>query len=174
VLHYPGDGFTDAGIGGLNWKLRTRPIAVSGTRAPRIRLSFVVFYTARGIEDDFTRRFVNRRKANYAWDKRSREFVFIERGSTISEYEMNLVANVEAEPSSENGGVKIGGSTFFSGLKGFVGSGFEMFLRLNTAQLIKIAGGRNDQSKAWLSKFLTQCEDIPEKLAIERALAKKL
>ena len=175
VLHYSVDGLTDAGIGGLNWKLSSRAIAVKGTRKQSIRVSFVVFYTAQGFEDvDFTRRFVNRRQAYYVWNKRSREFVFTKRGSTISEYEMNLVANVETEPSSENGGVKIGGNTFFSGLRGFVGSGYEMFLRLNAARLMNIAQGRNEQSKAWLSKFLTQCEDIPEKLAIERVLLKKL
>jgi len=175
VLHYSVDGLTDAGIGGLNWKLKSRPVAVGGARAPTIRLRFVVYYTAQAFEDfSFTRRFVNRRDAYYGWNKRSRQFVFSGRPSTISEYEMNLVANVETEPSSENGGVKIGGSTFFSSLKGFVGSGYEMFLRLNAPKLVKIARSRDGQSKVWLGKFLTQCEDIPEKLAIEKALQEKL
>jgi hypothetical protein len=87
---------------------------------------------------------------------------------------MNVVANVESEPSEEEQGVRIGGSTFFSGLKGFVGSGFEMFVRLNLGRLTNIARGKNSQSKDWLREFLKQCDNTTEKLVLERALENQL
>jgi hypothetical protein len=140
-----------------------------------VRVDFVVVYTAQGFEEaDFTSSFTNRRHAYYVWDRRSRQFVFSENRSTISEHEMNLVANVETEEPDEEDGVTIGGSTFYSGLKGFVGSGFEMFLRLNSRRLMKIAKGSDSRSKEWLRTFMKQCDEIPEKLALENALRAQL
>jgi len=177
VLHYSVEGRTDPGLGGVKWELKSRAVALTNghTREPIIRLSFVVRYTAEGFEDrNFTRRFINRRSAYYVWNKRSREFIFAGHRSTISEREMNLVANVQTEAPAENQGVRIGQSTFYSGLKGFVGSGFEMFLRLNTHRLMKIAQGANSPAKEWLRVFVKQCDDIPEKLALEKALQARL
>jgi hypothetical protein len=177
VLHYSVEGHTYPGLGGLNWELKSRSVALSSgrTREPIVKVSFDVVYIAEGFEDsDFKRSFVNRRNAYYVWDKRTHEFTFTRHRSSISEYEMNLIANVETEPSAEKGGDKIGGSTFFSSLKGFVGSGYEMFLRLNTQRLMRIAHGSNSRAKEWLRKFITQCADIPEKLALEKALQARL
>jgi hypothetical protein len=178
VLHYSVEGHTYPGLGGLNWELKSQAVALNGGRSHErtIRVDFVVLYNAHGFEDsDFTSRFTNRRHAYYFWNRQTREFVFAGNGSTISEREMDLVANVETEePTAEEPGVKIGGSTFYSGLKGFVGSGFEMFLRLNSLRLMKIAKGPEGRSKEWLRQFLQQCDDITEKLALEKALRARL
>jgi len=176
VLNYSVDGHTDPVIGGLKWELKSQPLAAKQRNNTRvIRLRFNVFYTAEGFENhEFTRRFIVRRHADYVWDGSSREFVFDPSHSSISEREMNVVANVESEPSEEEQGVRIGGSTFFSGLESFVGSGFEMFVRLNLGRLMNIARGKNSQSKDWLREFLKQCDNIPEKLALERALENQL
>jgi len=172
VLHYSVEGRMYPGFV-LNWELKGRAVALTSglTRLPMVRVDFGVKYITAGFEDfDFTSRFINRRKAYYFWNSRSREFVFSGNRSTISEHEMNVVANVETDSSAEDPGVKIGGSTFFSGLKGFVGSGFEMFLRLNRERLKRIAQGPESRSKEWLRRFVMQCDDIPEKLALEKAL----
>jgi hypothetical protein len=173
VLHYSVDGHTDPGLGGVKWELKSRamPLSNSGARASVVKLSFIVGYTAEGFEgSDFTRRFVDRRNAYYVWNKRKHEFIFTGHRSTISEREMNLIANIETESTPADEGVKIGESTFYSGLKGFVGSGFEMFLRLNIHRLMRIARGTSGPDKKWLRGFLKQCDDIPEKLTLERAL----
>ena len=176
VLNYSVDGHTDPGLGGLKWELKSKPSVSKRPNNIRvIRLAFDVFYTAKGFENqDFTRRFIVRRHANYVWDRSSREFVFDPGHSSISESEMNAVANIESEPSEEEQGVRIGGSTFFSNLKGFVGSGFEMFVRLNVGRLMRIARGKNSQTKDWLREFLKECDNIPEKLALKRALENQL
>jgi hypothetical protein len=173
VLHYSVDGVTDPGMTGLKWELEGRAVAWTNSRSrePIVRLNFAVVYTARGTEDsDFTRRFVNRRNAYYVWNGRAREFVFAPDGSTISEHEMNLIANAETESEAAEEGVKLGQNTFFSSPKGFVGSGFEMFLRLNVRELMKIARGSNSRGKDWLREFVKQSDDIPEKMALEKAL----
>ena len=120
------------------------------------------------------RRFNVRRYATYVWDRKLRQFVFDPRRSTISEREMDAVANAGTEPDEENGGTQIGGTAFFSSLKGFVGGGFEMFLRLNVSRLMKIAHGPNNPTKEWLREFVQECNDIPEKLALETALKDQL
>jgi len=176
VLSYSVEGGTDPGIGGLSWQLKGRPIAYEQRAAhSAIRLLFLVHYTAKGFEDGpVVRRFTVRRYVTYAWDRGLRQFVFDPRRSTISEREMDAVANAGTEPDEENSGTQIGGTTFFSGLKGFVGSGFEMFLRLNGSRLLKIAQGPNNPTKEWLREFIQECNDIPEKLALETALKDQL
>jgi hypothetical protein len=87
---------------------------------------------------------------------------------------MNAVANTGDERSDEEELVKIGGTTFFSGLKDFVGSGFEMFVRLNFSRLKQIARGSDNRMKEWLRQFLEQCDEISEKTALEELLNNKL
>lgn len=172
VLSYSAAGGTDPGIGGLEWQLEGRPLAFRRTRHREvIRLLFTVHYTAKGILDgSFRRRFIAKRHADYIWDKKSRLFVFSSRHSTISEREINAVANTGTEPEEDEGSKVIGGTAFFSGLKGFVGSGFEMFLRLNYKRLMRIARGPNNPTKEWLREFLKQCADITEKTALQQLL----
>jgi hypothetical protein len=176
VLNYSVEGGIDPGIGGLSWELKGRPFVLEQRDARRaIRLVFAVHYIAKGLEDgSFLRRFNVRRYATYVWDQKSRQFVFDPRRSTISEREMNAVANAGTEPDEESGGTQIGGTAFFSSLKGFVGSGYEMFLRLNFSRLMKIAHGPGNATKEWLREFIKQCDDIPEKLALETALKDQL
>ena len=176
VLHYSVEGHTDPGLGGLKWEWKGRPFASRGPNKGRaIRLTFDVFYTAKSFENHhFTRRFIVRRHANYVWNRSSREFVFDLSHSSISEREMNAVANVESEPSQEVQGVGIAGSMFFSNLKGFVGSGFEMFIRLNVGRLLQIAKGEDHRTKDWLREFLKQCDDTSEKQVLEIALQDRL
>lgn len=177
VLNYPVDGHTDPVVAGLKWELKGRATALTNghKRQAIIRFNFNVLYTANGFGDSqFTRRFLNRRHADYVWHRESRQFVFAGDGSTISEAEMQVIASGASEPSMEDEGVKAGESTFFSSVKGFVGSGFEMFLKLNVHRLTKIAWGHNNQAKEWLGEFLKECDDIPQKLALEKALPEGL
>jgi len=176
VLHYSASGRTDPVIAGLSWEFKGTPSALLRPRGPRtIKLTFRVSYTADGFETDFAARFIVQRYAMYVWDKDAGEFVFDHRRSTISEREMDAVANIDSESSGEEEeGTKIGGSTFFDGVKGFVGSGFEMFVRLNVRRLLHIANGEDNRAKEWLREFLKQCDDIPEKQLIERALTNPL
>ena len=176
VLNYSADGYTDPGLGGLKWELKGQPLAFRRVHKTRvIRLGFEIQYAARGFgKSDFKMNFVVKRHADYVWDKESGEFVFDSHHSTISEREMNGVANIGDEPSEENGGTTIGQTSFFSGLKGFVGGGFEIFLRLNIKRLEKIAQGPNNSSKEWLREFLKECDDVPEKLPLEKSFANQL
>jgi hypothetical protein len=177
VLNYSVEGGTDPGIGGLSWKLEGRPIAYEQRAAhSTIRLLFLVHYTAKGFEDGhMVRRFNVRRYATYVWNRKLRQFVFDPRRSTIFEREMNAVTNAGTEPDDEkNGATQIGGAAFFSSLKGFVGSGYEMFLRLNSSRLMKIAHRPGNATQEWLREFIKQCDDIPEKLALETALKDQL
>ncbi len=173
VLNYSVDGHTDPVVGGLKWELKGRPVALATAKNRKrvVKLIFEVVYTASGFDNsEFTRRFLNRRRAEYVWNPRSREFVFDSRSSTISVHEMNVIANIDSEPSEGEEGVRIGGSTFFSGLKGFVGGGYEMFLRLNVRRLLTIVKGKDNRAKDWLREFLKECDAIPEKSTIAKAL----
>ena len=177
VLHYWSEGGTDPVISGLSWRFETRPIALRklGSGHSRIALRFVVKYTANDFDKDkFTDTYVTQRRAVYLWKKGPRTFVFDQQNSTITEAEMAAVANVETEPDESEAGVKIGGSVFFSQLKGFVGSGFEIFLKLNFNRLMRIARGSDPNRREWLQQFLKQCDDTREKLAISKSLQNQL
>ena len=43
-----------------------------------------------------------------------------------------------------------------------------------TKRLEKIAQGPNNSSKEWLREFLKECDDVPEKLALEKSFANQL
>lgn len=177
VLHYSQEGHTYSGPGGLNWEFRAQPVAstVGRARRPAIRLNFVARFTATGFTDsEFTHSFVNRRQASYVWSKQRRAFVFASGYSTISEGEMEAIANVETEPPEDDQGTTIAGNTFYSSVKGFVGKGFEIFVRLNAKRLHAVARNTGSPGQQWLHGFLKQCDNIPEKLALERALRDRL
>lgn len=177
VLHYWSEGGTNPVISGLSWQFENRPIALRKFRSghSRIALRFVVKYTANDFDKDkFTDTYVTQRRAVYLWKKGLRTFVFDSRNSTITEAEMAGIANVETEPDEADSGVKIGGSVFFSQLKGFVGNGFEIFLKLNFNRLMKIARGSDVDRREWLSQFLKDCNETPEKIALSKALQTRL
>jgi len=173
ILNYVVDGHTDPVMGGLKWELSARAVPSKSGADRRIRLLFEVRNLAHGFgESHFAKQFIVRRHADYAWDRKAGVFKTDPRSSTISEAEMNAVANTGEDPSEEGGGTAIGQSTFFSSLKGFVGNGFEVFLRLNMRPLTTIAAGPDTPAREWLREFLGQCNDIPEKLRLEKAMQK--
>ena len=175
VLHYSQEGHTYSGPGGLDWEFRARAIASKVGGARRMRLNFVAHFTATGFTDsEFSQSFVNRRQAVYVWSKQRGGFVFAPRYSTISEPEMEAIANVETEPPEDDQGTTIGGNTFYSSVKGFVGKGFEIFLRLNAKRLLRVARNTGSPGQQWLHGFLRQCDNIPEKLALERVVRDRL
>lgn len=176
VLSYPSEGRTDPVTAGLSWEFKTQPLVVRKSDGQSsIVMRFVARYAANDFaKEKFADHYINRRKAIYVWDKRSRTFVFNRQRSNISEMEIDAVANVPIEPQEAGPGATIGGSTFFSDVKGFVGYGFEMFLKLNSTRLMKIAHGKDPDRREWLDAFLKQCNDIPEKQMLSRALQNQL
>ena len=115
---------------------------------------------------------MNRHQAIYGWDHASQTFVFDSQRSNISEAEIDAIANIESEDQSQ-AGTKIGGTTFYSNARSFLGGGYEVFLKYNSRRLIKIARGRESKTKTWLRQFLSECADVDEKKALLAALQEK-
>jgi hypothetical protein len=44
-----------------------------------------------------------------------------------------------------------------------VGRGYEVFLKYNSAALLKIASGHNANAREWLRIFLKDCDDVLQK-----------
>lgn len=175
VLRYPAAGQTYPWPSGLGREFKVRRIATTSARgeAKNIVLQYTVTYVASHYSnDDSERLFVNSHQVRYAWDQNSRTFVFDSAGSNISEDEIEAIANIQAEdePDSET---KIGNTAFYSEAKAFAGAGYEVFLKYNSAALMKVATGRSAQPKEWLRHFLDECDDTPEKISLLNALNKK-
>lgn len=109
---------------------------------------------------------VNKHHARFIWNDTKRSFVFDHSDSDVLLADIDAIANSQ-EPTS---GTRIGGSVFFSELKGFVGGGYEVFLKYNLKKLNEIAKGRNAQRKNWLRRFLDDCDNVPEKKILLRVL----
>ncbi|HJZ79003.1 MAG TPA: hypothetical protein VKD91_01615, partial [Pyrinomonadaceae bacterium] len=107
------------------------------------------------------------------WDSAAGKFVFDRQHSNISQPEIAEIANVGSEDEPQ-AGTKIGATTFYSAseAKAFIGGGYEVFLKYNLPRLLTIAQGHAAKSKDWLRRFLTECDDTPEKKALLAALGK--
>src|SRR5262249_25577858 len=117
VLNYSVNGQMDPGLGGLKWEFNAQPVPLKSSTSPRIRLVFTVHYLARGFgESHFTKRFTVTRHADYVGDSMLGSFHFDPRSSSISQDEMNAVANTGSDPSEADNGTRIGQTNFFSSL----------------------------------------------------------
>lgn len=175
TLNYPVDGHTYPWPTGVGWEFKATPLlssrSVKGSK--RLTISYSVSYTTLDYTKDKSQHlFTNKCYAHYVWSSRKRAFVFDTSHPGISEREIAAIANIESDDADEadDAGAKIGGSTFFSSLRGFVGSGYELFLKYNLRGLMRIAKGKDENLKEWLRQLLKDCEDVPEKKALSKAL----
>jgi hypothetical protein len=119
-----------------------------------------------------SRVFINKHLARYAWDENSRTYIFDRAGSDISAAEINGIANIQSEDASDSE-AKIGNTAFYSNAKAFAGGGYEVFLKYNSAALMRVATGNMTQPKEWLRRFLAECDDTPEKISLLSSLNRK-
>jgi hypothetical protein len=167
VLTYPADGHTNPGSLGVSREFVANRI----TRGAKdIAVRYTVTYSATLFDKRAsTRRFVNLHRLTYSWDEAEARFILAPSKSDVSEAEIAAIANIESD-DEEQSGTKIGRTSFYSKAKSFAGHGYEVFLKNNSAVLMKIATGRNSGAKEWLRHFLEECDDIPEKKAIAEVL----
>jgi hypothetical protein len=169
-LSYPSDGHTNPWPAGLARSFQ----ATQTSGAGRTTIQYTVSYDTAGYDNDNLKlAFINRHRASYRWDSASDRFVFDPQQSNISEAEILAIANVESDDEPK-AGTKIGETTFYSSSEAssFLGGGYEVFLKYNTARLMTIAKGRQTKAKAWLRQFLNECRDTEEKKALLVALGK--
>lgn len=173
VLYYPAEGHTYPWPAGLarEFKAATFPHFHAGDEE-EVTVLYNVSYEAL----DYTGKaapvnFRNQYRERYKWDERRAEFVFTPLRSNLDVKEIYAIANITDEEQEEQG-TKIGGTTFYSDKKSFIGSGYEVFLRHNFDDLMKIAEGRNASLKAWLRQFLSECDDMYQKDKLLQALEK--
>ena len=174
VLHYPAEGHTYPWPSGLSRQFKAQIIVPPrpAGQAKTLTIEYEVTYSALDYIRDAPRSisFSNRHHARYVWNETLREFVFDADESNISEREIGTIANIE--PEEEEASVQIGQTNFYSDKKSFVGGGYEVFLKYNLARLMRIATGRDLARKEWLRQFLKECDETPEKQALESALEK--
>jgi hypothetical protein len=173
VLSYPGQGHTYPGASGIGREFKALRIPTSNASrlAKDLILQYTVTYTASHYDDDSSRIFVNTHQARYTWDNNTLNFVFDNNGSSISENEIDAIANIQSDDEAGSD-VKIGRTTFYSQAKAFAGGGYEVFLKYNSAALMKIATGSKAGPKDWLRRFLNECDETTEKIALLSALNK--
>ncbi|MGZ8842169.1 MAG: hypothetical protein ACXW18_00810 [Pyrinomonadaceae bacterium] len=170
VLSYPSDGHTNPWPAGLARSFQ----ATQTSGAGRTTIQYTVSYDTAGYDNDNLKlEFINRHRASYNWDSQSKRFVFDAKQSNISEAEIAAIANIQSDDEPK-AGTKIGETTFYSSSEAgsFLGGGYEVFLKYNTARLMTIAKGRETKAKAWLRQFLTECRDTDERKALLIALGK--
>lgn len=170
VLSYPSDGHTNPWPAGLARSFQATQTFGAGRRT----IQYTVSYDTAGYDNDNLKlEFINRHRASYNWDSQSKRFVFDAKQSNISEAEIAAIANVQSDDEPK-AGTKIGETTFYSSSQAgsFLGGGYEVFLKYNTARLMTIAKGRETKAKAWLRQFLNECRDTEEKKALLIALGK--
>lgn len=172
VLSYPSDGHTNPWPAGLARSFQASQVL--NTDRSRLAIQYTVSYDTAGYDNDNLKlEFINRHRASYNWDSQAKRFVFDAKQSNISEAEIDAIANIQSDDEPKPG-TKIGETTFYSSseARSFLGGGYEVFLKNNTARLMTIAKGRQTKAKAWLRQFLTECRDTEEKKALLAALAK--
>lgn len=171
VLRYLSEGHTYPWPDGLGREFKTKPILTKkNNKELFVTIRYKVTYqTTDYINEEFRTLLTNTHHLSYKWSRKEKEFVYNKSKSDVTEYDIDIIANVESE---ENSGETIGGSTFYSSKKSFVGSGYEFFLKHNVARLMKIAKAGNAKLKDWLRKFLDECDNIPEKKKLIEALRK--
>lgn len=170
VLSYPSDGHTNPWPAGLARSFQ----ATQTSGAGRTTIQYTVSYDTAGYDNDNLKlEFTNRHRASYNWESQSKRFVFDAKQSNISEAEIAAIANIQSDDEPK-AGTKIGETTFYSSseARSFLGGGYEVFLKYNTARLMTIAKGRETKAKAWLRQFLNECRDTDEKKALLVALGK--
>ena len=173
VLSYPSDGHTNPWPAGLARSFQASQIRDAG-RTRRATIQYTVSYDTAGYDNDNLKlEFINRHRASYNWESQSKKFVFDAKQSNISEAEINAIANIQSDDEPQ-AGTKIGETTFYSSseARSFLGGGYEVFLKYNTARLMMIAKGRQTKAKAWLRQFLNECRDTDEKKALLAAMGK--
>ncbi|MGA9996921.1 MAG: hypothetical protein WBP93_15995 [Pyrinomonadaceae bacterium] len=173
VLSYPVEGHTYPWPAGLarEFKAATFQHFHAGDEE-EITVLYNVSYSAL----DYTGQaapvnFFNQYRERYKWDERQGHFVFTPLRSNLDVKEIYAIANI-ADEEQEEQGEKIGGTTFYSSKKSFVGGGYEVFLRHNFYDLLKIAQGRNASRKEWLRQFLSECDEMYQKDVLLRELEK--
>jgi hypothetical protein len=173
VLSYPVEGNTYPWPTGLGREFRARVFTHPFNN--HIVVRYAVSYTTLDyLKNNFAKLFVNQHHAYYTWHQQANSFVFNRTRSDISEADISAIANIQTEDEQQSG-TTIGGTTFYtlSENKGFVGRGYEVFLKYNSQRLMKVATGRDTARKQWLREFLEECEDITEKKALLQALQKQ-
>lgn len=171
VLSYPSDGHTYPWPAGLARSFNATSSADLKS-AGTVVIQYAVSYEAGGYEgEDLKLTFANQHRQSFQWDRPSQKFVLDPQRSNISEREINAIANIETDEAPKDG-TKIGGTTFYSDAKSFVGGGYEVFLKHNLQRLTAIAKGRPTKTRQWLQRFLTECRDTDEKKALVAALGK--
>lgn len=171
VLSYPSDGHTNPWPAGLarSFKVLTIPGAAGSNG---LTAQYTVSYDTAGYDNNNLKlEFVNQHRVFYKWDDTAGKFVIDSQQSNISAAEIAAIANIESDEAPKDG-AKIGGTTFYSSAKAFIGGGYEVFLKYNLPRLMTIAKGRVAKSKSWLKQFLTECRDTDEKKALLAALGK--
>lgn len=169
-MNYPIEGNTypwPTGVG------RTfKAVVLSASRSAEVTIAYRVAYTSLDYIDNCSDKLAtNYHRARYVWSPRVERFVFDRAGSDISEAEIDAIANIQSE-DEPNTGKKIGNTTFYSlsESKGFVGGGYEVFLKYNSRRLMKIAKGTDEPRKEWLRQFLKECDNTPEKKLLDATL----
>jgi hypothetical protein len=176
VVSYPVEGHTWPWPNGLGREFKAQVIPDRGQKKaePDLVIRYRVTYTKMDYQTKGSSTFfVNLHYAHFAWNSRSHTFDFAAARSSISEAEIDAIANIESEPDEEV--ARVGNSNFYTAdqTKAFVGGGYEVFLKYNFAELMKIARDRRNQHRAFLGTFLNECYDTAEKKELMRLLEKE-
>lgn len=174
VLFYPAEGHTYPWPAGLAREFKTATFArFHAGDEEEVTVLYNISYDALDYMNRAARvKFFNRYRERYKWDERRNEFVFAPARSNLDVKEIYVIANIADGEQVEEQGTKIGSTTFYSSNKSYIGGGYEVFLRHNFEDLMKVAEGRNARRKEWLRQFLSECDDMYQKDKLLQALEK--